>query len=231
MMIFETTTLQTPKNEKTMAFKGWTLQKLDKRFQLNRKLKCDILEEWLNMPYQINADHLKRLEELRQDLYLFAETWNEDELKWNFISEVLKLVQYRTSDYNIFLNRPLETTIKNLTLKGYVDAVIATGLYEPEVPFFCFHEYKRESGTSSDPRGQLISAMLAAQKLNQNDNPVYGAYVIGRNWFFVVLDAKDYCISNNFSATHSDELQTIFGVLNNLKLIIEKKLLVRNSDC
>lgn len=67
--------------------------------------------------------------------------------------------------------------------------------------------------------------MLATQQLNPKDKPIYGAYVIGRNWFFVILDGTDYCISNNFSATHEDELQAIFGALLNLKIIIEKELI------
>ena len=221
----------TPKEEeqtekaKTMAFRDWTLQKLDKTFHLKRRLQCPLLDDWTMMPFEIPANHLSELEILRQDLFLFADTWNEDELKWNFISVLMKLVNYRTATYNIFLNRPIQAQVNNYTLKGFVDAVIATGMYEPEAPFFCFHEYKREKGTNDDPRGQLLSAMLAAQKLNSNDKPVYGAYVIGRNWFFVVLEGKEYCISNNFSATHKDELQQVYKLLANLKVIIETQLL------
>jgi len=74
-------------------------------------------------------------------------------------------------------------------------------------------------------RGQLLSAMLTAQKLNTNNYPVYGAYVVGRNCFFVVLEGKEYCISNNFSATHKDELHAIYKMLANLKIIIQTQLL------
>ena len=223
--IYKTPKEQQIKKTKPMAFRDWTLQKLDKTFKLKRRLQCQILEDWMTMPHQISETHLKELEKLRQDLFLFADTWNEDELKWNFISVLMKLVNYRTANYNIFLNRPMEAELDSFTLKGFVDAVIATGMYEPEAPFFCFHEYKREKGTGDDPRGQLLSAMLAAQKLNNNGKPVYGAYVVERNWFFVILEGKEYCISNNFSATHLDELQTIYKILVNLKVIIESKLL------
>lgn len=225
MAIYLTPQKQQTKKTTTMSFRDWTLQKLDKTFQLKRRLQCPILDNWEKMPFNIEAVHLSELELLRQDLFLFADTWNEDELKWNFISVLMKLVNYRTSTYNMFLNRPMEAEVNNYTLKGFVDAVIATGMYEPEAPFFCFHEYKREKGTGDDPRGQLLSAMLAAQKLNNKEIPIYGAYVVGRNWFFVVLEGNEYCISNNFSATHKDELQTIYKMLANLKVMIDNQLL------
>lgn len=219
-----TATTLTLTNTITMPLRTWTTQNLEDTFQLNRKLHCAILEDWLAMPFQVEEEVERQLEVLRIELMYNAETWNEAELKWFFISNLVNLVNFKTKNYNLFLERQIEATINKITLKGFVDAMVAQGRYEPKTPYFCFHEYKKEKGSSDDPRGQLLSAMLVAQQLNNNSQPVYGAYVIGRNWFFVILDGNDYCVSNNYSATHKDELKSIFGILSNLKVIIQKQL-------
>jgi len=66
--------------------------------------------------------------------------------------------------------------------------------------------------------------MLVGQTLNNDGKPVYGSYVIGRNWFFVVLQGKAYCISDEFVSTRKDDLAQIVKVLNNMKQIIERSL-------
>ncbi len=123
------------------------------------------------------------------------------------------------------MGRTLEVVINNITLKGRVDGVVASGIFEPETPYFCFHEYKQERAGSNDPIAQLLSAMLTAQHLNNNEKPVYGCLVLSRNWFFLTLQDKEFCISNNYSATHEDELEDIFRILKHLKVIIEMKLI------
>ena len=219
------TIVLTDTNAIIMPLRTWTTQNLEDTFQLRRKLSYAVLDDWLEMPFTVNETIEVELEELRQELFFHAEHWNEAELKWYFISKLVNLVNFKTKDYYLFLERSIEAKIGDITLKGFVDAMVAKGRYEPKLPFFCFHEYKKEKGSADDPRGQLLSAMLVAQELNSDHQPIYGAYVIGRNWFFVVLDGKDYAISNNYSATHKDELQNIYGILSNLKLIIQNQLL------
>ena len=36
------------------------------------------------------------------------------------------------------------------------------------------HEFKRSKGDSHDPEGQMLAAMILAQELNPNTNPLYG---------------------------------------------------------
>ena len=73
-----------------------------------------------------------------------------------------------------------------------LNVITATGKRVPKHPYFFIHEYKKELESSSDPLGQLMIAMVAAQHLNQDGNPLYGAYVVGRSWNFVILDGKEY---------------------------------------
>jgi hypothetical protein len=72
-------------------------------------------------------------------------------------------------------------------LFGKPDEMIASGYREPEAPFFCFQEYKRETDPNGDPIGQLLAAMLVGQALNPPKQPMYGCYVIGCDWYFVTL--------------------------------------------
>ena len=62
--------------------------------------------------------------------------------------------------------------------------------------------------------------MLVAQELNQHRNPVYGCYVKGEIWHFMILQERTYCISGGYLATRSNELYDIFRILNVLKRII-----------
>lgn len=216
---------ETPKKENIMAFRDWELQDLMKKFKLIQKKKCDVLSEWLEMDYTITAKEKKILEELRELLEAYSFYWNEIELEWNFISKIVDLVNYRQENYHFFLGRQLEASFGTFKLRGRVDGVLASGKFKPEIPFFCFHEYKKEKGSEKDPIAQLLSAMVAAQQLNNNQHPIYGCLVSGRNWFFLVLKDKEFCISNNYSSTHEDELEDIFKALKNMKVIIETKLL------
>ena len=71
------------------------------------------------------------------------------------------------------------------------------------------HEYKREVEATGDPLGQLLIAMVGAQRGNaQRQNteafPLYGCYVLGRNWFFVILEDQQYAVSRAYDATQED---------------------------
>lgn len=52
---------------------------------------------------------------------------------------------------------------------------------------------------------------------------MYGAYVIGRDWYFMTLIEKEYCISQDFSAVTND-IFIILKVLKSLKQMVEKRM-------
>ncbi len=76
--------------------------------------------------------------------------------------------------------------------------MIATGYREPEMPYFCMNEYKKESDSNGGPKGQTLIAMLVAQHLHANTQPVFGLYVVGRQWRFMLLEKNQYIISKGF---------------------------------
>ena len=69
------------------------------------------------------------------------------------------------------------------------------------------------------PAGQTLAAMLVGQTLNEQPIPIYGCYIVGHVWRFMVLEGKNYTISREFLST-TDDLMNIFGVLKSLKIII-----------
>jgi hypothetical protein len=62
--------------------------------------------------------------------------------------------------------------------------------------------------------------MVASQKINNDDRPVFGTYVVGRFWFFVVLDGKNYAVSKSYSA-EDDEIFKIFAILLHIKATMD----------
>jgi hypothetical protein len=202
------------------SFRNWTRQDIADKFGLDIKENCTDLEQWLNMPFEIKEEEQKELERLQLKLKGNVDVWNEQELIIKFIALLIDMVDYDNPNFKTFANRKLKGAIDGEQVAGEVDLMVASGIFEPQAPYFCLHEYKKEKGVDNDPLGQLIIAMMTAQELNNNKYPIYGAYVMGRNWFFLTLKDRKYCISEEYIATRSDIFK-IYGILTNLKIMIE----------
>lgn len=141
------------------------------------------------------------------------------------------MVDYnKVDDYRSFAERKISADlVKNdgetINVSGNVDFLVANGEVYPEQPFFCIHEYKKEKGSAndSDPLGQVLIAMHAVQELNEQQFPIYGAYVVGRHWYFVVLEKQEYAVSRSFDASEEGIFE-IYKVLKKLKGLIERNL-------
>lgn len=55
--------------------------------------------------------------------------------------------------------------------------------------------------------------MIAAQTINEIKIPLYGCYVIGRNWFFVIVNDREYSVSLAYDAT-KPELYSIYALVS-----------------
>ena len=73
---------------------------------------------------------------------------------------------------------------------------------------------------------QLLSAFLIAQEKNKNGLPMYGVDIMGKQWSFVTMEGKDYCISTSFNSVDSKDLMTIIAMLRKFKFILETRLMV-----
>lgn len=221
-------------NGKTLSFKPfekWNIDELFVEFGLQRLQKLPRLEEWINTALSrtttdVSEKHfVVRLQEfLRENI----DYWNEEELKFKFIGPLISTINLDSARYSSFLDRKLSAELHGKKISGVVDFIVATGKVEPREPFFFLHEYKKERGGDNDPLGQLIIAMYASQTLNSTTHPeevhpMYGCYVVGRNWFFVVLDGAKFATSKAFDATEDDIFQ-IIAILQEAKIYIEEIL-------
>ena len=210
-------------------FREWTLDKIEETFGLIPVRRLPILEELLAFEYEADEFETKYLLILSENyLTLGGDSWNETELENKLISPVIVFSGIENQKFAYFLERDLTATIGDYELTGRVDGMIATGYRSPKIPYFCLNEYKRQTDPNGDPAGQALIAMLVAQQLNQNlnqntDRPIFGSYVIGRNWYFMALVGKQYAISKDFSSV-DDEMFDIYRILKGLRVQIEKLL-------
>ena len=209
------------------SFNDCRLAYLEKAFGVRQVQNMEALESWQSkatpiFPSENEASFLKIIQELLK----INASWNEQELSLHFVGPVFSLINF-TEPYrfNLFAERFLSAIIQNIDnepvlLQGKPDEFIASGYREPEIPFFCFNEFKKETDIRGDPAGQVLAAMLVGQKLNNTENrPIYGCYIIGRDWYFMTLLDKKFCISQDFSAV-TDDIFKIFAMLKALKEII-----------
>ncbi|TAE03887.1 MAG: hypothetical protein EAZ97_00890 [Bacteroidetes bacterium] len=196
------------------SFKDWQAEEVEKTFGITKKRTLPILETLKKVKLPENHELRETLETYRLEAFDYIESWNEDEYKFFFISPFFKLVNFLSPHYKAFTQRPLSVKYDNDTkiTNGNVEFMLAKGRQIPEIPHFFLHEYKPEKNRDNDPLGQLLIAMVAAQKLNQDEKAIYGIYVNGRNWFLVALEGKKYATSNPYVVS-SNDIFDLFAVL------------------
>lgn len=96
----------------------------------------------------------------------------------------------------------------------------------PKQPYFHFQEYKPALNPKGEPMGQLLEAFLIAQQKNKDGKPMYGAEIIGKQWTFVLMEGKNYCISRSFDCTDKEELLKIISILRKFREILETRLFI-----
>jgi hypothetical protein len=206
------------------TFKEWTLTKLDKVFGLRQIEQCQLMTEWQGLQSEITDVEKYMLNLLQLPLAWAGKAWNEVELENKFISPLITLVEFDNRKMSYFLERSLQGTVGEYELSGIVDGIIATGSREPDIPFFCMHEYKRSVDNEGNPDAQALAAMLVAREQNNNDKPIYGLYIVGLIWNFMILNGSEYCISKNYDSSQ-EEIFDIFRMMKGLKVIIQTKFL------
>jgi len=187
-----------------------------------------LLNNWLDAISTFEDYELIILEKLRKEAKIKISSWNEEELKMKYLSFIVSFANYNEEDeeYNVYFERPISAEVEGTKINVIVDFMIAKGVRDyVQKPYFCFHEYKREKKYNDDPIAQVLLAMLAAKENNKNDKPIYGAYIIGQNWFFMVMENKNFSISKAYDCTEKEDLYKIISVLRKFKTIIKTTLL------
>ena len=224
---------------KSYQFRQCTVGMLEDMFDIVETTYSDDLNTWFGRakPIKIIAAERTALTNSQELLKTNLLGWNEQELALNFIGPVLASVRFTsaTLKINLFAERLLSqvlttSTNEDVLLSGRPDSFLASGLRDPRVPFFSFHEHKPEIEGDGDPVGQVLAAMLVGQAQNPDKSlPIYGCYVIGQNWYFLVLKDKSYTIASPFAATNK-EVFDIFKTLKALKIIVEQRAALLNVN-
>jgi hypothetical protein len=149
--------------------------------------------------------------------------WLEEELKMKLISPILLLSNLNfPNKIGVFYERQISAKIDEYLVTVKADCMVSSvfGFTTPKHPYFFMQEFKKSKGDKQDPEGQMLAAMLAGQHLNNNGKPMYGSYVIGRDWFFSTLHGKEYAKSEALQLTQPAELRQVILTLRKLKQII-----------
>ncbi len=156
------------------------------------------------------------------------EGWFEEELKMQLLSIIFFLSEIKEPNkIGLFFERPISAEIENKKISVVTDCMISSifGVTAPKKPYFFMQEFKKSKGDKQDPEGQMLAAMIAGQHLNNNGKTMYGSYVMGRDWFFSILDGKNYAKSKAFQLTEPPELRQVILTLRKLKQIILNDLM------
>ncbi len=208
---------------KLKSFQFWSQADSEKIFNLKQVKKIKELDDLLAATTDLTPVERASLDTLRQKLLEMVSGWSEEDLKVQFVGPVLNFADMAHREYRIFLDYIIKAEINNDTIGGKVDCLLAKGFFAPETPFFFLQEFKREKGRDTDPAGQLLAAMVVSQHLNGGDDILYGCYLTGRAWFFLVMKGKEYAVSDVFIVTQEDVYQVV-AILRKIKVMFEHKI-------
>jgi hypothetical protein len=184
------------------------------------------LSEWLTVEDTLTVMDALLLDEVSEKLLKNSDSWNEEELKMQYISMLIFLARF-SDKMRTYYDREIEADVASVYIKCKADMMLSKGVGEViQTPYFFLHEYKREKKYTGDPIGQMLAGMLIAQEKNKNDKPIYGCYVQGRFWFFSVLEGKKYVISQPLNAEIRVDAEKIIFVLRKLNQTILTQLMV-----
>jgi hypothetical protein len=210
--------------------KEWKEADLVLTFKLKRHLNENhpLLEEWLNVENPLFLEGENYIfDNIYPKVVEKIAGWSEEDLKMKFITFVLELG--RLTDFGnviTFFDKMISAKIEGIELSVRTDFMVASGFMNVyHHPYFHFQEYKPHLNPTGEPMAQLLEAFLIAQVKNNDDKPLYGAEVIGKQWTFVVMKGKDYYISKSYDCTDKEELLKIIAILRKFKEILETKLL------
>ena len=210
---------------KKSNFREWTLDKIDEAFGTKQVRSLAVLDQLVAHQYEIKEFEKRFLTRISSTYkYLGGESWNETELENKIISPLIVFAEIDNEHFTYFLERDLAVTIGEYELSGRVDGMIATGYRNPKKPYFCLSEYKKAKDPDGDPQGQALIAMLSAQHLNEDSQPIFGSYIVGRQWVFMLLIGKQYTFSKSYNVDDEDIID-IFKILKGLRQEIDKRVI------
>jgi hypothetical protein len=193
-------------------------------FQIKELKKCIHLENFLKISIQeLRPSYQEIFDLLLEEIQDKGDQWNEEELKMKFLALLFFIAEMEEKGkIQAFYERPLSAVLSGHKISIKTDCMVATplGKNTPKEPYFFLQEFKKGKGDKYDPEAQMLAAMVIAQSLNHDSHPIYGAFIVGKNWVFTTLNNQEYCRSQQFDASVEHELMQIIFILRNLKTLV-----------
>lgn len=200
-------------------FDKWDLEELENEFNLKQSQEQVTIDSWFAEKIEATEEEHHVIKKLRKLLHRRINSWNESELNFRFIAPIIDFVDFEKITQTVFLDRQIVAEFQKKILVGELDLVVSTGRYQPKEVYFCIHMHKRERGKVTNPLADLIITMFATYINNESKHTIYGAYVVGRQWFLVTLNHNIYEVSRAFDISKKDIFE-VFACLKGLKKII-----------
>ncbi len=179
---------------------------LEQIVDISPKINKAKFNNWFINDIEIDTKNNEFLLELLEQEESYISFYSEETLKMRFLSPLLRRIDFKTEYFQDFYD-------EKLILTGEVDFLVSTGYRYAKKPYFFIQEFKR-SEEYGNPRPQLLAELISAVELN-DWKFIKGAYIIGGNWYFVILEKLgrhkyQYFISKNFDSTKIEELKSIY---------------------
>ena len=188
---------------------------LENIVDIEKNLDNSIFDNWFNNNITINSDTEKIFIKLIKDNELLIDSYSEEDLKINFIVPILNKVHFKSykNKFRDFYELALRYETDNFIFNGTVDFAVSSGLVKSKKPYFFIQEFKK-SEDYGNPRPQLLAELISAVELN-SWKFTKGAYIVGANWHFVILEKLgknkyQYFVSQNFDSTKIEYLKDIY---------------------
>jgi hypothetical protein len=182
---------------------------------LNKTPKLKSLTEWLTYnPPPLNSGELSSLQLALEQFGDRARHVSESDIKMKLLGPAINASRFDNADFSTFGEEYIKTELTKVDGERL----------KASLPYFCMQEYKRQSGTNSDPQGQVLIEMLAARQINLNEGnelkAVYGAFTLGREINFLTLEGSEYALSKTYLLDVEQDLIDVTMRIRALKYII-----------
>ncbi|MCK5871667.1 MAG: hypothetical protein KAG26_02475 [Methylococcales bacterium] len=204
---------------------------LNELFEIEKNLNEIIFKQWFTNNFEIDTETQLFLENLIKDNRVLIESYHEEDLKIHVISPILNRIKFKSFEHKVrdFYEASLIYKTDAFILKGTTDFMVSEGLVDSKKPYFFIQEFKR-SEEYGNPRPQLLAELISAVELN-DWTFIKGAYIIGGNWHFAILEKLahhkyQYFISQNFDSTKISDMRLIYknllAVKSEIMCLLEK---------
>lgn len=209
-----------------LSFGRVQFKDLQRVVDIKEKIDDTIFVDWFDFACSIPSGEERFLTDLIESNRRYIDSYLEEELKARFIIPLINKINFFSDGVRDWYERPLQAVINDVLFHGITDYMVAKGIETPEFPYFFIQEYKKAFG-ENHPKNPLLAEMMAALEVNQ-DNLMRGAYIIGRDWYFVILRKLaeyryEYFVSKDFSSLKIHELRGIYTNLHAIKAMCTRE--------